>query len=333
MIKHYLDNPTASIFYRLYAYFGENLPAGNAWITNDIMTKALANVFPGTTVTTNQLTIFLSRFEFIGGLQFDHLAKQIKSSLRTEFSCSQNDVDFYYYNNAIAYITELAANTNALARVVTKRSFKDYINKKIYLFDNWQRDLAGQKVYLKNIKDRLRATGALNDNKRRFVFIPQELLDPNNPEFALQQFLHNLVNEYPLVGKLYTTTPWTIVVQLPQPKLQAVKAYLVKNGIYYNDGYEDIAFSGRYFNDMPIINTKGKSDKIDKVSHVLRLISADTLKAKIANVTDTDKHPHTFINASRTLHDNQYFLDNEDIAMYRLTALKSLSELAEILKK
>jgi hypothetical protein len=334
MLKHSIESAPVVSSYTLYAYFRENSPADESWITDEFLRKALNNRDEKATASDEQLTSFRTKFRFVAGASFDELSDQIHNALQTALNCRADEVELYYHNNAVALITEIAARTDLKQRQTTKAAFLSHINGKNFLFDLWQHELKGKQAYIKTIKERLKRNNALADIKRRFLFISRELANAPTAEVSLNTLLHNLVTQYGIVDRLYNSELWTVIIDAEPSDLQAVKTYLVKRGIYFNDGYEAVSFCGRYFNDMPIINTKRPNhDKVKKTSHALRLISAATFKEKLDNVVDTNKHPHVFINTSRSLHDNQFFSDKKDISIYRLAALDTLAELNEILKR
>ncbi len=333
MLKHLIGSTQAVSSYTLYAYFGENSPADDSWITDEFLRKALNNRDENATVSDEQIASFRAKFRFIAGASFDELSNQTHTALQTALNCRADEVEHYYHNNAVAHITEISARIDINQRRTTKAAFLSYINKKCFLFDLWHYELKGKQAYIKTIKARLKSNNALADIKRRFLFISRELVNAPTAEISLNTLLHNLVTQYGIVDKLYNSELWTVIIDAEPSHLQEVKTYLVKNSIYFNDGYEAVFFCGRYFNDMPLKNKRQTGNKILKTSHYLRLISAATFKEKLSYVVDTDKYPHTFINTTRSLHDNQFFLDNQSIGVYRIAALDNLADLNEIIKR
>lgn len=333
MLKHLIEGTREVSSYTLYAHFNENSPANTGWITDEFLRKALTHIDANATATDTQLASFKAKFHFITGMAFDELQRSVHTLLQSAFNCTAIDVELYYYNIAIAHMVEVSARTDINQRRIKKATFQTYINKKYFLFDIWQHELEGKQAYIKAIKKRLKSAKALADTKRRFLFISREMVNNPTAEISLNTLLNNLVNQYGIVGKLYNSALWTVIIDAEPTQIQETKAYLVKNGIYFNDGYEAVSFCGRYFNDMPITNKKRTSDKIAKTSHNLRLLSATTFRDKFAYVVDTDKYPHVFINTTRSLHNNQFFLDNPSIGVYRLAALDNLADLNEILKR
>jgi len=333
MLKHSIGNASTVSSYTLYAYFGENCPVDDCWITDEFLRKALNDRDGAAIATDAQLTSFREKFRFIAGASFDELSKQIHTDLQTTLGCRADEVELYYHNNAVAHITDIAARTDINQRRTTKVAFLSHINKRCFLFDLWQHELKGKKAYIKAIKERLKSDNALADIKRRFLFISRELVNTPTAEVTLNALLHNLVTQYGIVDKLYNSELWTVIIDAEPLYLQEVKTYLIKNKIYFNDGYETMPFCGRYFNDMPLKHKKRTGDKVLKTSHAVRIISATTFKEKLSDVVDTDKYPHVFINTTRSVHDNRFFLDNQNVGIYRLAALDTLADLNEILKR
>ena len=330
MIKHFLSSQS-EVKYWLYAHFGQKPPSGTNWITLDFLRTALKKVSPSVTVSDDQLNMFSSKFEFVLGDKFEDLELKAKTELSKELSCKISDVDYYYYNNAIAYIAKISTERDITQRVINKKLFLSHINKKIHLFDSWLKELKGKNEYIKHIRNQLK-NGALNNTKRKFIFISKSILCKVNWESQLKNFLMDLINEYPLIGELHNTKIWTVVVQMEKDEFSVIKKYLIKNNVFYNDGYEDILFSSYYFNSMPIINSK-KDDKVDKTSHSLRLITKETFEKELKNIISHNQQPNTYINLSSNFDDNQFFVNDGSVVTYTLTAIDNLSDLSAILKR
>jgi hypothetical protein len=334
MITDYMVNQDDPSTYKLYAHFGESAPQDDLWVNNEFMRKALSKIKNAPTASDAQLAAFKSQFQFLAGISFDAQQEKIKSLLQSEFSCTKSEAEGYYYNNAVTYIAEKSANSDAIARRLNKATFKSAINEKSALFDIWQRELKGKKEYIKLIRDRLTASHILtNDVKRRFLLLSKDFVDGAEAHLSAEQFLVDLLTNYPLKGKLYNTQQWTIIIDAPKQKLDAIKKHLVDNDVYYNDGYESISFSKRYFNDMPVMNTKETTRKITKISHMVRIVSLETFKQRMLDVLDDNQNmPHAFINMGRSMTENQYFLGSS-VSVFRLSAVQDFVELLEILKK
>lgn len=334
MIANYMVNQDDPSSYKLYAHFGENAPQDELWINNEFLRKALSKIENAPSVSDAQLTAFKAQFQFLAGISFDAQQEKVKSLLQSEFSCSKAEAESYYYNNAVTFISETSSNTEINARRLSKATFKSAINEKSALFDIWQRELQGKKTYIKLIRDKLIASHVIRNNvKRRFLLLSKDFIENAETDLSVQQFIFDLANDYPLKAQLYNTQEWTVIVEATAEKIKSIKGFLVDNGIHYNDGYEDVSFSKRYFNDMPVKTSTTNNTKILKVSHSLRLISADTFKSKMADVFDDNKKmPHVFINMGRSMTENQYFLGSS-VSVFRLSAVQDFVELSEILKK
>ena len=334
MIADYMVNQDDPSSYKLYAHFGENVPQDELWINNEFMRKALSKINNAPTASDAQLAAFKAHFQFLAGISFDAQQKKIKSLLQSEFSCSKSEAEGYYYNNAVTFIAEKSAASDATARRLSKATFKSGINEKSALFDVWQRELQGREAYIKLIRDKLIASNVIKNNvKRRLLLLSKDFIENAEIDLSAEQFIVDLVNNYPLKGQLYNTEGWTIIIESSVNKIKGIKSFLVDNGIHYNDGYEDVSISKRYFNDMPVKTSTTNNTKILRVSHSLRLISADTFKSKMIDVLDENKRmPHAFINMGRSMTENQYFLGSS-VSVFRLTAVQDFIELLEILKK
>lgn len=331
MLKHSIENESRVSIYTIYAYFRENSPETRDWITNNFLQKALEHVDQKITASDQEIESFKRKLQFKVGMKYKLLEEDVKTKLQSVFNCSTEDVELYYCNNAIAHIVKLATQSDINKRCIKKCDFKKAIDKKNFLFDIWQYQLKGKKAYINTIKKQMRSTTALANTKRKFPFISRELAKNITPEMNLNIFLHNLITQYNIVGKLYNSELWTVIIDGNSSLINKAKIYLIENEIYFNDGYESLSFCGEYFNTMPIKN-KNKGDKIKITSHHVRLISAKTFKENTRFIIDSNKQPHIFIDTTRDLKENQKIFDNLNTGFYHLSALNSLEELNEILK-
>lgn len=333
MIKHFIETNPTSLVYTLYAYFDEYPYSNTEWLNDSFLRKALNHVSLTATLSDSQVNSFKSQFRFISGSSFEDLKATISKLLQTEFACSLTEVELYYYNNAVAYIAELSTNTNINNRRIKKKEFFLRINKKLFLFDTWQYQLNGSKAYIKTVRKQLHDSQIFLNTKRRYLFISKELVNSSTANMNIHILLQNLVNQYGIKGQLYNSKLWTVIVDTDRATLKTIKASLIKNNIYFNDGYEEIHFCPKYFNEMPITTKKRTTDNIENSSHDLKLIAASTFRDKFADIVSDSNYPHVIINTERNENINQLFLDKEETGIYHISTISDLSELNEILKK
>lgn len=214
---------------------------------------------------------------------------EIKESLRKEFNCdkdSEIEVD-YYYNNAIAVISELACqktvNGSADNRTISRSDFKIKIDKKVFLFNKWYAALKGSDNYMNYLRKTLKKGKALNIRENKFFFIGKEFLPTTEIDEVTKnnfiELVENIISETYEIAKAFSTKNKvsTLVVELDRIKIEEIKKKLLEKNILFNDGNEHYGFSAKRFNEDPITNTN-KNDRLTKASFNIKIISFDTFK-------------------------------------------------------
>ncbi|MDP2309826.1 MAG: hypothetical protein Q8P18_27655 [Pseudomonadota bacterium] len=128
---------------------------------------------------------------FLGLLTIDvnapEFAKQfaeVIGQLRLSFSCSLFSAEFFYYNNALRVIRELAIQQNRADRTITKKAFLDRVNTSSALFNEWFLQKKGKKQYLAGLRLEYFASMNVSPYERFFlvevdpsVYVREELKD------------------------------------------------------------------------------------------------------------------------------------------------------------
>jgi hypothetical protein len=70
--------------------------------------------------------------------------------------------------------------------------------------------------------------------------------------------------------------PFTILLAGSDADVRLIKTALLDDEIWFNDGYEEIAFNPVAFDDPPVVNTRPGSALIDRASYKLRVIRLAT---------------------------------------------------------
>ncbi len=105
-------------------------------------------------INDNQLVKFLSLLKInIQAKSYNDQQEEIKRLLMSQIrGCSLEDVQTFYYPNAINKIRELAIQKNEEDRQITKYQFLEVINKKERVFQAWLIQKFGDDAYAKAIK-------------------------------------------------------------------------------------------------------------------------------------------------------------------------------------
>lgn len=348
MLDDFVQRPTP-INYRLYIYFKDNSKAPSS-IDVSRLKSILTFKEKGVVIeyhnekglTDLQLQRFLDNFSLIHGMSFDEQYTAVIQRLKIIFNCSKDEeVDYYYYNNSLRCVISLAGHKDKQDRTITKSAFIKKIDHKNFLFNEWYFQLKTKKAYIRFVREQILDCFGLKAERKKVLFISHTVLKQHDPQLPISSFIQNIVEKsFKARHTLYTTQPWTIILDASAQTINEVKTDLLEMGIRFNDGFESIKFMPRFFNDPPYIyrektySGNAVKDTIESASFYLRLISYATFKEHMMNILDFDSIFHTSFDDS----DFHLYIDNIDKAndcrrrrVFGLVNLQSLSDLLQVL--
>jgi hypothetical protein len=335
MLDHFFNPKTSNNYnYVLYAHFENEVP-GNEPIIDLKKLKEILSYKENKiekhyeiekSISDAQLNSFLLQFKFVFGIEFYKQQSLVINKLKILFSCTEFEADSLYYNNSLRIVIDKAINKGILNRKISKKDFLNKINCSQQLFNEWFIKLRSKNEYLKLVSQNLKFTKALVPNKIKYIFIGQDILESDNSELPLVNFIENLISKYyKLNFSLRDSKPITLILDTDSIKLKTIKEELIKNEILFNDGYEEILFSNSVFNKEPIINTSKNGIKLSKSSYVLKIISKQTLQL---NFTDINS-PNVYLYFSKE--DNSLkFSKGQYFDIKHCTNLKEINKLVTI---
>jgi len=336
MLTHFVANSTKLIKYNLYAHFENETPntekaidlallkdilsyrekTNNAWVNKEFHTD--------NNISDAQLSEFLTRFKFRFGEEFETQQKKVVQKLKTHFNCTEYEGEKLYYNNSLKIVLDKAIKKTDAERTITKTDFINAINCGKILFSIWFKKYKTHKEYIADIAGRIRSTKALSPSKSKIIFIGKNILDADNSELPVSELVKNIIDRHYKVGTvLYNAIPPTVILELDLTGITTLKKELIKQGIKFNDGHENIEFNANLFNEKPIINKKGQTTKIGKSSYIIKLITNQTFEdfktqITVGNVfiyfSDSDFTYQSLTNNTSQLHDIKYCNNLKDLS-------------------
>lgn len=105
----------------------------------------------------------------INAVCYEEQENQILDQLCKIFGCDRFEAEYYYYNNALRIVKNIATEQDAKNRVLSKHQFLELINQKNILFDNWYIEFKGIKRYCKDIKKQYFSRFNLSPYERFFL--------------------------------------------------------------------------------------------------------------------------------------------------------------------
>lgn len=96
---------------------------------------------------------FLSKIDVdINAENYKEQQAKVINRLGDIFQCGDFEAEYYYYNNALRYIKEVATEQDVKDRIVSQKQFLKNINSKKMLFDKWYLQFKGIREYCGEIK-------------------------------------------------------------------------------------------------------------------------------------------------------------------------------------
>lgn len=297
MLKDYVTNHTdrKDTTYRIYAFFGD--PSGDgAFLNKDDFYNDCAKTLiddEGNNISEINDDIckeFKERLVVEIGESFEEKEKSAKKKLGDVLGTKEDEVELYFFPNAMNLILGLSIQKDEMDRKISKASFLQKINHKKRLYGLWKKLEQGSSSYLKDIKNSIKSD--FRGNKERLIFIDTTFLSEDGTGYGEEQLLLDLVSAHTLIDQNTSTKPLTIVMDIPEEELISLKSILIDNGKEFNDGHEQIKFSADRFNQTPILNTKGPiGRKINLASYEIKLVR---LPSYLQNIDEINQ-PHTAI--------------------------------------
>lgn len=104
-------------------------------------------------LTDTDIEDFLSKVDVdINAEDYAVQQRNVIKGLENVFHCSNFEAEYYYYNNALRMVKEIATKQDAKDRVICKSVFLAKINSKKMLFDKWYLQFKGIREYCTEIK-------------------------------------------------------------------------------------------------------------------------------------------------------------------------------------
>jgi hypothetical protein len=336
MLTHFVANSTNPINYTLYAHFEDETPNTEKTIDLTLLKNILTHkekvnglweirVFHiDNSISDAQLSAFLARFKLRFGEEFETQQKKVVQKLKAHFTCEDYDAEKLFYNNSLRIVMDKAIKKTVAERTLTKTDFINAINCGKILFSIWFKKYRTNKEYLVDIANRIKSTRALNPSKTKIIYIGKNILDADNSELPVSELIQNIIDKHYKVGAVfYNATPPMVVLDLDLAGVTALKKDLIRQGVKFNDGQENIEFNVDLFNEKPIINKKGKTTKIGKSSYTIKLINKQTFdnfktQISVGNVfmffSNCDYPYQSLTDNTCQLHDIKYCNNLKDLS-------------------
>jgi len=172
---------------------------------------------------------FLKQLKVIAGCSYESLQQKVKVKM-SEYDMDLEEIDIFFYPNAINAIAEISQNKTLENREIHKRSFIDNIKKqKKILITHWTKQIIGKGKILKIKKEQLKKDLQIMTRKRYFLV---EVFRDTVNDFCF--FICDYLKCY--ARKEMQSLPLFFINSTDADLFNIMERILFDRGIYVNNG-------------------------------------------------------------------------------------------------
>lgn len=196
-------------------------------------------------VSDTELEEFLKVLSIdVNAAKFKDQFQAIIDSLVKQFGCSPFVAEFFYYNNALRVIKELAIEPDEALRATTRAAFIKRIDTSSYIFDEWFIAKLGTAKYYGELRNEFFAAGInVSPADRLFIIHPAGETYSRN---VVKTLLKTISRKYSKLSKRDAKpfSPYVLLVGIDDSELAGLKQELHNEDVPFVDGYD---FKGAEF--------------------------------------------------------------------------------------
>jgi hypothetical protein len=271
MLSHYKDVKDGlkqRVNYTLYGHFQKGqdkliLPINSTFLKEKLLTYKSGNIqsFHHIDLGLNDedLNDFLLRLTInVHACDYDTQISNIITQLETQFNCSAFEAEFYYYNNALKVIKDIAVNANVADREISKADFMQQIDNRTILFNEWFVRYKGKRALLSELR-RKYFTNLNTSPFERFFFV--EVSDSNYVRSELKELLFSISKKWSKISKRESSPycPYVYIHNIPETELIELKKELYAEEFITIDGFD---YHGASFSPHSISKSPNESNQI-----------------------------------------------------------------------
>ena len=173
------------------------------------------------------------------------------------FHCNLFEAEYYYYNNTLRVIKQLATEQDITKRSISKRNFLSAINQKQPLFESWYIEYRGLVEYCRAIKQEYFSQVNISPYARFFLIE----CDGRISVQQIKSLLLKISKNWSKLSKneVRPFCPYVYLHGISEPEIIDIKRALQNDGIYFVDGYD---FKGAGFSPKSIVRKPSAHNEI-----------------------------------------------------------------------
>lgn len=258
-------------------------------------------------LTDNEIATFLECLSIdVNAISYAEQERRVITQLREVFSCSEFEAEYYYYNNSLRLVKELATNQQIGDRTISKRDFLSKINNRNSLFDIWYLQFKGVKEYCKSVKLQYFSLRNISPYERFFLID----CDRKISETEIKTLVLKIAKNWSKLSKreVKTFCPYIYLHNASDMMVLHIKRALQNDDIYFCDGHD---FKGADFS-AKSISRKATAYNDIKIKLITTLSQIDEILNTVTGTREiyqffiqepyyeNKKHKHIFIQIEET---------------------------------
>lgn len=223
-------------------------------------------------LSDENIKLFLNKLKInINAMSFEQQEQEIFNKLKQIFNCNDFEAEYFYYNNALRLVANLATKQNILERKITKYDFITKINTKESLYSLWFL----KKKEIKEFCDKYRKEYFCKTNISPFERFFLIEIDDKITISEIKTLLIQLSEKWCNISRRQTTPycPYVFLKNISNEALIQLKKSLQMENFNFIDGYEfkdadffvkSICKEANFYNKikLKIVNDINQIDKI-----------------------------------------------------------------------
>ena len=283
MLRHFAEYKTANFNYVLFGHYKSRQNSIPDEITVDYAKEKFLTftekgrrikLHEDLSLTDSDIKKFLNHLQLqLDANSYEDQIEEIISQLQLVLGCTEYDARYFYYNNAVAFVKEVAVKKTKSARTVNRQQFMISIGTKKNLFDKWYIEYIGFEKYYRAVRKQFFSPVNISPLNRFFLIENDE----STTDADMVHLIMEIGHKWSRCSKRETKPfcPYVYIHGITDVRLKAIKQLLVENMCYFWDGYD---YKGAIFRPAslvrPINNFLGINVKlINKVSEVETVLS------------------------------------------------------------
>ena len=253
MMKHFKNNPSSSIIYKIYCYFPDQKAGSKRSLDEKDARAILSSEDKGLRSLISEakdidLPNFITRFRIEFGVELDDLIAQVHIKFESH-KFDTDEIPALIYPNAIHAIATLSIDHDEARRRVRKQEFLAGLRAaKKTVISRWTLLLKGKSHILKFKRSELKPHMAKNVRRRTFLISPDSLTDFDKDIIL---FISEFIDKYHS-KPAHIETP-NFFLDCDETTFSRLRRRIYEKGIPANDGLVGIEYVREHFTRAPVV--------------------------------------------------------------------------------